>query len=86
MRYGRDLGCRYKGIPHDLKVLGESKMVKWEICQICNKKFRWNKGYKGRIRNAEYLKAHVRNFCQRFGITKRIYHKVYKPEKLKIII
>lgn len=85
MIYGRNLGCRF-GQPHDLKVIHENPQVKWEVCQICNKKYRWNKGYKGRIQNTEYLKAHVRNFAQRFGATKRIYHKVYKPETCTIQI
>lgn len=81
MRYN----CKY-GLPHDLKIIHENPQVKWEICQICNKKFRWNKGYRGRIKNTEYLKAHARNFAQRFGATKRIYNKIYHPEKCVIII
>lgn len=85
MRYGHDLGCRH-GQPHDLEITHETKTVKWEVCKICNKKFRWNKGYKGRVKNTEYLKAHVRNFAQRGGATKRVYHKVYKPELTKIVI
>ena len=75
MRYG----CKY-GLPHDLKIIHENPQVKWEVCTICNKKFRWNKGYKDRVQNVEYLKAHARNYAQRFGATKRIYHKLYKPE------
>lgn len=76
MRYG----CRY-GLPHDLKVIHETPRAKWEVCQICNHKFRFNKGYKTRIDNQEYLKAHARNFCQKFGRTKRLYMKIYQPEK-----
>jgi len=86
MRYTSDLGCRTRGIPHDLNILHETKAAKYEICQICNKKFRWNKRTKGRVHNVLYLKAHVRNFAQKFGATKRIYNKVYKPETTKIII
>lgn len=85
MKYSEKLGCRY-GLPHDLKIIFENKRVKWEVCQICNKKFRWLKGSRGRVNNPEYLKAHVRNFAQRFGATKRIYHKIYKPYKCKIKI
>jgi len=81
MRYG----CR-NGMPHDLKIIHENPQVKWEVCQICNKKFRWNKGHTGRIQNADYLKAHARNFAQRFGSTKRIYFKLYKPENCIIKI
>ena len=85
MRYGLRLGCR-GGLPHDLKILNENKLVKWEVCQICGKKFRFKKGYKGRIDNQEYLKAHVRNFAQKWGATKRVYYKTYHREKCKIII
>ena len=81
MRYG----CKY-GLPHDLKIVHENPQVKWEVCQICNKKFKFNKGYKGRVNNQEYLKAHARNFAQKWGETKRIYHKVYKPESCVISI
>ena len=81
MRYG----CRY-GLPHDLKAIHETPQVKVEVCQICNKKYRWNKGYKGRVQNQEYLKAHARNFAQKFGITKRLYYKIYKLEQCLIRI
>lgn len=86
MRYTGDLGCRTRGVPHDIKIVRENKLVKWEVCLICNKKFRWNKGYKGRTDNNEYLKVHVRNFAQRNGATKRIFNKIYKPEKVIINI
>ena len=81
----KDFGCRVRGIPHDLVIKHESERVKWERCTLCGKKFRWNKRNK-RIDNVEYLKAHVRNFAQRWGATKRVYHKVYKPETCKIKI
>lgn len=81
MRYG----CRY-GLPHDLKIINETVHVKHEVCKICNKKFRWNKGYRGRVQNTEYLKAHVRNFAQRWGSTKAVYYKIYKPESCIIKI
>ena len=86
MRYTDNLGCRYRGIPHDFKLLHENPQVKWEVCQICGKKKRWNKGYKGRVQNVEYLKDHVRNFAQKFGATKRVYNKVYHKEKCIIYI
>ena len=86
MRYSDDLRCRYRGIPHDLKIIHENPQIKIEVCQICNKKFRWNKGYKGRVQNVEYLKAHVRNCAQQWGATKRIYYKIYKPENCIIHI
>ena len=85
MRYGLILGCQ-GSLPHDLIILHENDKIKVEACQICNKKFRWHKGPRGRVDNQEYLKAHVRNFAQRFGATKRVYMKVYKPNKCKIVI
>jgi len=78
MRYGYYLGCR-NGQPHDLRITFQNDAVKWETCAICNKKFRWNKRYKGRVNNVEYLKSHVRNYAQRGGATKRVYMKVYRP-------
>lgn len=78
-------GCK-NGLPHDLKPLHETKQIKWEVCELCGRKFRWNKAYKGRVQNKEYLEAHARNFAQRLGKTKRLYHQIYKPELVKIII
>lgn len=85
MRYGRKLGCRF-GQPHDLAIIHQNEQYQWEVCHICNRKFRWKKGYKGRIDNKEYLKAHVRNFAQKSGATKRVFHKIYRPEQYKIKI
>ena len=85
MRYTQ-LGCRYRGIPHNLKTIYEDLRIIWERCLICQKKFRWNKGYRARINNIEYLKVHVRNFAQKTGPTKRIYQKVYNPEKTTIVL
>ena len=48
-------GCKF-GLPHDLKAIHETPQVKVEICQICNERFKWNKGFKGRVQNIEYLK------------------------------
>lgn len=79
------MGCRY-GLPHDMKNVHETKRVIWEVCQICNKKYRWNKSHKGRINNTKYLKVHLRNYAQKFGATKRVYHKIYRPNEMKIII
>jgi hypothetical protein len=81
MRYD----CKY-GLPHDFKIIHENPQVKWEVCQICNKKVKWNKGYRGRVANVEYLKAHIRQFAQKFGRTKQIYNKLYNPDKCIIHI
>lgn len=85
MRYGRDLGCRF-GQPHDFKIIHETPHVKWEQCTICRLRKRYNKGYRGRVNNTEYLKDHVRNFAQRGGATKGIYNKVYQRENCIITI
>lgn len=77
--------CKY-GLPHDLKIINETKSVKWEICQICTRRFHWNKDYKGRVYNKEYLKIHARNFAQPFGTTKRLFNKIYHPESCVIKI
>lgn len=76
-------GCR-GSLPHDMIILFENAKVKIEVCTRCNKKYRWNKGYKGRIANNEYLKVHLRNFAQKNGATRRIYNKIYCPEKMII--
>lgn len=86
MRYTGDLGCRYRNIPHDLTIVHDNPHAKWERCRICNKTFRFNKGRKGRIDNVAYLRAHVRSFAQKFGATKAVYHRIYKPEKCKIVL
>jgi len=85
IRYGTRFGCRF-GQPHDLVQLGQNQQTLWERCKICNRTFRWGKGYRGRIENAEYLKAHVRQYAQDFGSTKRVYMKIYQPEKVTILL
>lgn len=78
-------GCR-DGMPHDLHPLRETPTAKWEVCHICSRKFRWTKGFKGRIANPDYLKAHVRNYAQPGGATRKIYNKIYHPERCIIKI
>ena len=85
MHYGLDLGCRH-GQPHDMVFIFENPRVKWERCRICHHSFRWRKGYKGKVDNVAYLKAHVRQFAQRTGPTRRIYHKLYRPKQTIIVI
>ena len=85
IRYGTRFGCRW-GQPHDFEQIGQNKQQIWERCKICNKTFHWGKGYKGRIANVEYLKAHVRQYAQDFGSTKRVYKKLYQPEQTTILL
>lgn len=85
IRYGTRFGCRF-GQPHDWVKLDESLYQIWEKCKVCNKSKRWTKGYKGRIKNEEYLKDHVRQYAQDFGSTKRVFKKLYKPEEIIIYL
>lgn len=82
-RYGRDLGCRY-GQPHQFRIIKDTERAKWEVCEICNVRKRYNKREKGRSNNREYLKDHLRNFCQQTGSTRRIYNKIYRKERMAI--
>lgn len=81
----RRYGCKW-GKPHDLILLHDGKQAKWERCQICNKTFRWTKGFKGRIKNVDYLEAHARNYAQPNGATNELYKRLYEPEKCKIVL
>lgn len=82
----RDFGCKYRLIPHDLTILHESGVRKVEKCKLCGKVLRWNKMYKSRVNNQEYVKAHIRNLAQEFGRTHGVYNRVYKPSKAVIKI
>ena len=79
------LGCRW-GMPHDYKPIHETKSYKIEKCTLCGKRIRWNYGLRGRVKNTYYLTEHVRNFAQRNGSTRRVYNKLYKPEKCIIYL
>lgn len=80
-----DYGCTF-GQPHDLYVIHESASAKWEECRRCTRKFRWTRGFKGRVNNREYLKAHARNYAQPGGATNRLFQKLHYPEKCIIKI
>lgn len=81
-----DYGCRWNGVPHELELVGETSIIKVERCKICNRKFSWTKGFKGRVQNVEYLKAHARNFAQKGGATHQLFMKLYEPDKAIIRI
>jgi hypothetical protein len=78
-------GCKW-GLPHDMTLLHDGPRAKWERCMICNRTFRWTKGFKGRIDNVEYLKAHARNYAQQGGATERLFVRLYQPERYKITL
>lgn len=81
----RRYGCKF-GWPHDLQLLHDGPRVKWEVCGICNKKFRWLKGNRKRVHNTAYLEAHARNYAQPGGATNQLYKRLYEPEKCIIRI
>lgn len=85
VRYGTRFGCKF-GQPHDFERLADTPYATVEKCKLCQIKKRWKKGLKGKINNTEYLIAHVRNYAQEFGSTKRVFAKLYKPEKCIIHI
>lgn len=60
------------------------KNCKWEVCAICGDKVKWKKDTKGRVDNTEYLKAHLRNFCQPWGRTRKDFIRIYHPQMSKI--
>lgn len=80
-----DYGCKW-GLPHDMVLLHDDRKAKWERCKICNRTFRWPKGFKGRVNNVEYLKAHARNYAQPNGATGRLFIRLYEPERYKITL
>lgn len=79
MYYGYNLGCMF-GQPHKTRLIHEDKHAIWEKCEICGKRFKWNK-VNGRVSNKEYLKVHLRDFAQNFGATKRVFNKIYNEER-----
>jgi len=85
IKYGTRFGCRF-GQPHDFTTIKDTKTFKVERCKICNIRKKYNKGYRMRVDNKEYLKDHVRNYAQPTGSTKRVYNKIYQPSKCKIIV
>lgn len=80
-----DYGCKW-GLPHDLVQVADMPRYKVERCRICTRRFYWLKGYKKRIHNAEYLKAHARNYAQKGGRTNQLFMRLYEPEKCIIRI
>jgi len=85
VKYGLRLGCRF-GQPHSFRLIKDTKSFKVEQCTICHKREKWNKGYKSRIDNNNYLKAHVREYAQPHGSTKRVFMKLHRPESCLIKI
>lgn len=85
IKYGTRFGCRF-GQPHDFERIADTKYATIEKCKICQTKKRWRKKKDGRMDNKEYLIAHVRQFAQETGPTKRVFKKLYKPNECVIHI
>lgn len=55
----------------------DNKEVRKEVCTFCGKRVIYNKAEGERIDNAKYLRDHVRDFCQPYGPTAKVYEEVY---------
>jgi len=84
-RWGIRGDCKF-GTYHDVTVLRDTPRYKVEKCVRCNKRFKWGKWNRGRVDNVNYLKVHVRSFCQENGPTKRVFKKIYRKEECRIIV
>ena len=80
VRYGVRFGCRF-GQPHDFAQVRDTPSFKVERCRICRLRKKYNKDAKGRTDNPEYLRDHVRQFCQETGSTRGVFAKLYRKEK-----
>lgn len=70
--------CKY----HDFKPIRDEEDAVVETCRNCHIKEIYKKR-DGRIDNAKYLRDHVRDFCQPWGATKKIYLEIYGEAALK---
>lgn len=75
----KNYGCP-RSIAHDIETIFQDSTVIEECCKLCGKEFKWNKDYQGRVNNADYLEAHVRDFCQPYGKTAQLFYLLYHPE------
>lgn len=73
-------------MPHTPQTLADTSRYKVERCGRCGERKNWLKGTRGRVNTIEYYRFHIRNFCQRYGATKRVHRKVYRPHELVIRI
>lgn len=83
VRYGTRFGCRF-GLPHDYVQVKDAPTVKIEVCRLCGDRKRWPKDKNGRTDSPAYLVAHVRQYAQPDGSTRRVFNKLYNKEKTTI--
>jgi hypothetical protein len=69
---GRDY-CQFKAV-----LVNDEAQV--EVCTKCGRKVIYNKDETGRMDNTQYLKDHIRDFCQPFGATREEYIHIYGHE------
>jgi hypothetical protein len=67
----------------DFKILLDNDEAQVERCVRCMRKVIYNKR-DGRIDNEKYRKDHIRDFCQPFGVTSKVYEKVYGAKMLAL--
>lgn len=66
----------------DFEVIGDHPDAVVERCRFCHRKVIYNV-VGGRTDNQKYLRHHVRDFCQPYGITGNVYREIYGVENLK---
>lgn len=85
-------GCK-NGLPHQFETyvapdgtVCDFSQTLYEICVLCGKRVEWNKNKRtGRVDSKEYLEAHIREFCQPYGRTGRVWEILYgDPTKYKM--
>ena len=54
-----------------------------EICVYCSRTVIWNKDQFGRIDNRKFLRFHLRDFCQPYGLTGKVFAQVYGEEAFR---
>jgi len=66
----------------DFEVIGDHPDAAVERCRYCHRKVIFNV-VGGRVDNQKYLRHHVRDFCQPYGVTDSVYREIYGSETLK---
>ncbi len=60
----------------------ENDEVQKEVCRYCGKRVIYRK-IDGKVDSNKYLRDHVRDFCQPWGATKRVYLELYGTKAIK---
>lgn len=62
---------------HNFRLIKEDDSGIREICIECKFVLKTPKGKTGRIDNKKFLKEHIRDSCQPFGRTGKLFRKIY---------